>query len=259
MNTATKSGADKNCCQEGQVRRGCSLPRGPLTEPHPGDCEAGKGKRRHTVWRRWMWQGPDLGVKEWESTFTTPPFLEQIAWSHPCFVSLLPCPGGQNAGFHGLPVPFNPVSIEVASLMISLGERLFTRKSSQEKSLKEKLGCVLERDSSSETVSAPIKTELLNWGFSKCFFSSSKQRPHSTARAWIGVHERKWREFSNYCIMLYFQNHAFVWRKLTTKYIHSRQDDENFVIFIWNVFLIENGMFPSGIMSQLPILNLLSQ
>lgn len=73
MNTATKSGADKNCCQEGQVRRGCSLPRGPLTEPHPGDCEAGKGKRRHTVWRRWMWQGPDLGVKEWESTFTTPP------------------------------------------------------------------------------------------------------------------------------------------------------------------------------------------
>lgn len=221
MNMATKSGADKNCCQEGHVRRYCSLPWGQLTEPHPGDCEAGKGKWRHTVWKRWKWQGPDLEVKEWESKFTTPPFLEQIACSHPCFVSLLPCPGGQNAGFRGLPVAFNPVSIEVASLMISLGERLFTRKSSQEKSLKEKLGFVLERDSSSETVSTPIKTELLNRGFSKCFFSSSKQHPHTTLPGHgLGSTKEKWQEFSNYCIMLYFQDHAFMWRNLATNKVH---------------------------------------
>lgn len=111
-------------------------------------------------------KGLDMGVREWESKITNPFSLSKLhVPSHALSHSLL-SPWERVGDFTGFLCYLTQWALKWSWQWFPWRKRLFTRKSSQEKCLKEntvltKLGIVLECDSSSETVSTPIKTGLL--------------------------------------------------------------------------------------------------
>lgn len=102
-----------------------------------------------------------------------------------------------------------------------------------------KLGIVLERDSSRETVCAPSKYHLGDWKFPKCFFSSPSNIQTVLPGHGLGSTKEKWLEFSNHWIMPSFgKKKMFLSERAEPQSdIYSRQEDKNSVVkLVTNIF-----------------------